>query len=99
MAYWVLTNYSNFIFRFPPEERLRKFGKEGTPEYTANLQKYRAWTIKCLVNTANQFIKSLRENLHCFPSSVCWLVRQIAALLSKSNAVEEKEVRLFFSLT
>ncbi|XP_075226485.1 GTPase activating protein and VPS9 domains 1 isoform X2 [Lycorma delicatula] len=78
--------------RFPPDERLRKFGKEGTAEYAANLQRYRAWTIKCLVNTTNQFIKSLRENLHCFPSSVCWLVRQIAALLIKSNAVEEKEV-------
>lgn len=35
--------------RFLPEERTRRFGKEGTPEYDAALAKYRAWTITKLV--------------------------------------------------
>jgi hypothetical protein len=31
--------------------------------------------------------------MHCFPTGVCWLVRQIAGLLSKSGNIEPKEVR------
>uniref|UniRef100_A0A1B6E0D7 Receptor-mediated endocytosis protein 6 homolog n=1 Tax=Clastoptera arizonana TaxID=38151 RepID=A0A1B6E0D7_9HEMI len=78
--------------RFSPEERFKKFGQEGTPEYAANLQKYRNWTISCLVTTTKRFISSLHENMHCFPTSVCWLVRQISSLLTKGGNVEEEEV-------
>jgi hypothetical protein len=31
--------------------------------------------------------------MHCFPTGVRWLVRQIAGLLSKSGNIEPKEVR------
>lgn len=81
-----------YICRFPSEERLKKFGKEGTPEYKTNLQHYRAWTISCLVTITKRFIASLNENMHCFPTSVCWLVRQISSLLTKSGHIQEKEV-------
>lgn len=80
------------VVRFPSEERLKKFGKEGTPEYKANLQHYRSWTISCLVTITKRFISSLNENMHCFPTSVCWLVRQISSLLTKSGHIQEKEV-------
>lgn len=33
--------------RFPPSERLKKFGKEGTLEYQTKLQQYRHWTVSC----------------------------------------------------
>ncbi|XP_012287140.1 GTPase-activating protein and VPS9 domain-containing protein 1 isoform X2 [Orussus abietinus] len=78
--------------RFPPAERLNKFGKEGTPEYQAKLQRYRLWTIKSLVRITQRFIVSIRENMHCFPTSVCWLVRQMAGLLNKNGNVDPKEV-------
>ncbi|XP_069695345.1 GTPase-activating protein and VPS9 domain-containing protein 1 [Periplaneta americana] len=78
--------------RFPPEERLKKFGPEGSPEYSVRLQEYRKWTNSCLVAITNRFVLSLRNNMHCFPTGVCWLVRQIAGLLSKSGNIEPKEV-------
>nr|CAD7264924.1 unnamed protein product [Timema shepardi] len=78
--------------RFPPEERLKKFGREGTPEFNSRLQEYRKWTNSCLVAVTKRFVVSLRENMHCFPSGVSWLVRQIADLLSKSGKIEPKEV-------
>jgi hypothetical protein len=81
------------LFRFPPEERLKKFGPEGSPEYNIRLQEYRRWTNNCLVAITNRFVLSLRNNMHCFPTGVCWLVRQIAGLLSKSGNIEPKEVR------
>ncbi|XP_063984398.1 GTPase-activating protein and VPS9 domain-containing protein 1 [Diachasmimorpha longicaudata] len=78
--------------RFPPVERMKKFGKEGTPEYQSRLQRYRLWTINSLVRITSRFIISIRENMHCFPTSVCWLVRQMAGLLSKNGNVDQKEV-------
>ena len=78
--------------RFPPAERLKKFGKEGTPEYQAKLQRYRIWTVNSLVRIAQRFIVSIRENMHCFPTSIFWLVRQMAGLLSKNGSVDQKEV-------
>ncbi|KAL0133577.1 hypothetical protein PUN28_000958 [Cardiocondyla obscurior] len=78
--------------RFPPAERLKKFGKEGTPEYQAKLQRYRLWTVNSLYRITQRFIVNIRETIHCFPMSVCWLVRQMAGLLSKNGNVDPKEV-------
>jgi len=78
--------------RFPPAERLKKFGKEGTPEYQAKLQRYRLWTVNSLYRITQRFIVNIRETIHCFPTSVCWLVRQMAGLLSKNGNVDPKEV-------
>ncbi|RZF42444.1 hypothetical protein LSTR_LSTR012632 [Laodelphax striatellus] len=74
--------------RFPAEERLKKFGVEGTAEYEANVRRYRAWTVRSLVQLTQRFIRSLRDNLHCFPSSICWLIRHIAS----TATVPPKEV-------
>ncbi|XP_043477081.1 GTPase-activating protein and VPS9 domain-containing protein 1 isoform X1 [Leptopilina heterotoma] len=78
--------------RFPPVERLKKFGKEGTPEYQAKLQRYRIWTINSLVRITQRFILSIRENMHCFPTSIYWLVRQMAGLLNKNGNIDQKEI-------
>ncbi|KAG5321351.1 GAPD1 protein, partial [Pseudoatta argentina] len=78
--------------RFPPAERLKKFGKEGTAEYQAKLQRYRLWTVNSLYRITQRFIVNIRETIHCFPTSVCWLVRQMAGLLSKNGNVDPKEV-------
>ncbi|XP_014468928.1 PREDICTED: receptor-mediated endocytosis protein 6 homolog isoform X1 [Dinoponera quadriceps] len=78
--------------RFPPTERLKKFGKEGTPEYQAKLQRYRLWTVNSLYRITQRFIVNIRETMHCFPTSVCWLVRQMAGLLGKNGNVDPKEV-------
>ncbi|XP_012231698.1 GTPase-activating protein and VPS9 domain-containing protein 1 isoform X2 [Linepithema humile] len=78
--------------RYPAAERLKKFGKEGTPEYQAKLQRYRLWTINSLHRITQRFIVNIRETMHCFPTSVSWLVRQIAGLFTKNGNVDPKEV-------
>ncbi|XP_066584150.1 GTPase-activating protein and VPS9 domain-containing protein 1 isoform X2 [Prorops nasuta] len=78
--------------RFVAAERLKKFGKEGSPEYQTKLQRYRSWTVTSLYRITQRFIVSIQENMHCFPISVSWLVRQMAGLLSKSGNVDSKEV-------
>lgn len=81
-----------FFFRFTSSEKIRMFGIEGTPEYAARIQKYREWTVNKLVSVTNKFIQSICENIHCFPSSVCWLVRHMYKLLTEAGKLPEKEV-------
>lgn len=83
---------SKAVVRFPLHERQRRFGKEGTVQYTSNLQKYRNWTINKLVNLANKFIAGIRNNLYCFPSSLLWLVKQLYNMVMKARKVEVREV-------
>ncbi|PSN29560.1 hypothetical protein C0J52_22666 [Blattella germanica] len=49
--------------RFPPEERLKKFGPEGSPEYNIRLQEYRKWTNSCLVAVTNRFVNAICTDL------------------------------------
>ena len=85
-----------FIQRLSQEEKIKRFGIEGTDEYKLELEQHRAYTINNLVNVTRNFISSLHENLHCFPSTVCWLVSQIYARLTKANTIPEKEVCLYY---
>jgi len=78
--------------RFLPAERLKKFGKEGTPEYQAKIQHYRLWIVNSLYRITQRFIVNIRETMYSFPRSICWLVRQMAGLLSKNGNVDPKEV-------
>ncbi|XP_052119444.1 receptor-mediated endocytosis protein 6 homolog isoform X1 [Frankliniella occidentalis] len=80
------------VVRFAPDEQLKKFGKKGTPEYDLRLHEYRSWTVVNLVGLVQHFVVSLRENMHCFPTSIRWLVRQISGMLSKSGQLKPKEV-------
>ena len=63
--------------RFPPSERIRHFGKEGTQLYYENLQKYRIWTINKLAAFVNKFVDGIHNNIFCFPQSLSWIIRQI----------------------
>ncbi|XP_014237256.1 receptor-mediated endocytosis protein 6 homolog isoform X1 [Trichogramma pretiosum] len=78
--------------RFSPSEKLKKFGKEGTPDYQTKVQRHRQWIVNSLVQITQKFIVSIRENMHCFPTCICWLVRQMAGLLSKTGNVDPKEI-------
>lgn len=68
------------------------FGVEGTAEYKDCLQKYRLWTVNKLVSITNKFIEHIRAHIHCFPSSICWLVRHIYRLLVNARKLQEKQV-------
>ncbi|CAL4082390.1 unnamed protein product, partial [Meganyctiphanes norvegica] len=83
---------SKAAVRFPPEERLRRFGEEGTPEYAAALGKYRAWTISKLVKITNRFLESIKEAMNCFPWSLSWLVRILYEVLLSAKVTEMREV-------
>lgn len=78
-----------FNFRF---SHLKTCNREESSEYYLKLQNYRKSTVEQLVAMASKFINSLNKNLYCFPSSVCWLVRQIHTLLTAGSTLTEKQV-------
>ena len=83
---------SKAAIRFAPSERLRKFGKEGTPSFVEKLKSHRSFIVNKLVHLTSNFIKGIRENLHCFPPSLARLLRAMYSLLMSSGKAEPKEV-------
>lgn len=56
------------INRYPKFEREKRFGREGTPDFDAAIQKYRATVIDRLVQLTQRFISGLAASVACFPS-------------------------------
>ncbi|XP_050544818.1 GTPase-activating protein and VPS9 domain-containing protein 1 [Daktulosphaira vitifoliae] len=92
----LLKDDEKFLDIDPDKARIRfshlKISNRDSPDYNLKLQSYRKNTVEQLVAIASKFINSLNENLYCFPSSVCWLVRQIHVLLSNGSTLSEKQI-------
>ena len=79
------------VIRFPPAERQRRFGTEGTEEHAANLAAHRKHIIGKLVGHARRFVAGIRANVHCLPAFLAALVRNIFRSM-EANQVEAREV-------
>ena len=77
--------------RFPPQERQRRFGVEGTEEYNANLASHRQSIIAKLAAHAQQFVLSIRDNLHALPSFLTNLIRIIFSSM-EARGIEPREI-------
>lgn len=67
------------LVRFPPHERIRRFGEPGTEPYKEKLVKYRTTIVEKLVLMASRFITSIKNNMHCFPPSLGWIISQVTS--------------------
>ncbi|GAB0092754.1 Receptor-mediated endocytosis protein 6 homolog [Sergentomyia squamirostris] len=70
---------------YPPKERIKKFGKEGTPEHEVKMKEYIRETICSLNLLTSKFIKSLTSNWILFPSTLRWLVQTMCLALKRTN--------------
>ena len=84
--------------RFPPQERARKFGTEGTTEYDRNLNEHRAVVVNKLVALTDRFIVGIRQNLQSFPPSLARLLRTMYTLLMSSGRCADQVWNLQSSL-
>lgn len=76
---------------YTPKERLRRFGLEGTDEYTEKLRNYHRETINGLYGMVKLFIQSLADNWALFPSTLRWVVQTMCHLL-KSVHITDKDL-------
>ena len=61
--------------RFSAPERLKKFGDPSSPEYNDKVNKHRDYVTSRLATLTSNFIRGIRDNLHCFPPSLARLLR------------------------
>lgn len=91
------------LHRFPSQERVRRFGEPTSEDYEKKCNEYRKFIVDKLVILSNRFILSIKNNIHCFPSNLAWLVSQVYRALLKTGRHTEEQVRavcadLVFSL-
>lgn len=91
------------LHRFPSQERVRRFGEPTSEDYEKKCNEYRKFIVDKLVILSNRFILSIKNNIHCFPSNLAWLVSQVYQALLKTGRHTEEQVRavcadLVFSL-
>jgi len=77
--------------RFPPQERVRRFGVEGSDGYEAALAKHRQSIIAKLAAHANRFVVGIKDNFHCLPTFLTTLIRTIFNCM-QARGVEAREV-------
>ena len=77
--------------RFPPQERLRRFGVEGSEEYTAAVARHRKVIIAKLAGHANKFVMGIKDNLHSLPSFLSNLIRIIYKCM-EARGIEAREI-------
>jgi len=81
------------LYRFPPQERTKRFSQPGTDEFDEKTKKYRELTTNKLVSLAERFITSIKNNMYCFPQSLSWIVAQLYSSITKAGKVEPSEAR------
>ena len=81
------------LHRFPPAERLRRFGKPDSDEYAKKTEVYRQRTAKKLMAIASRFVESLKNNMYCFPHSLSWIVAQLFSVMTSRGSVPPAEAR------
>ena len=81
------------LYRFPPAERQRRFGQQGTDAYEAKTAQYRELTANKLASLVERFIASIKNNMYCFPGSLAWTVSQLYHAVTKAERVSPTEAK------
>jgi len=79
------------VLRFPPQERVRRFGIEGSDGYQAALARHRQTIIAKLAAHANRFVVGIKDNFHCLPTFLSTLIRTIFSCM-QARGIEAKEI-------
>ncbi|CAG2223249.1 unnamed protein product [Mytilus edulis] len=82
------------LVRFPAAERQKRFGAEGTPQYAEKMQEYRKFIVDKLVILTNRFVSALKNNMHCFPPALGWLISQVYHILLKTGKHDIDKIRV-----
>ncbi len=81
------------LYRFPAQERNKRFGQPGTLEYEQKTKQYREATAEKLVTLTERFITNIKNSMHCFPQILSWIVCQLYRSVTKAEKVETSEAR------
>lgn len=84
---------STVLSRLQPRMIREKFGDPGTPKSTRKMQDYLEFLQNCLVKLCNKFLKSLKDKIYCFPTSLRWILAQLGNVIRNKTNNDEKKTK------
>ena len=78
------------LSRLQPKTIRDKFGDPGTPKSHRKMMEYSDFLQSCLTNLCNKFLKSLKDKIYCFPTSLQWVFKQLELAIRTKTQNNEK---------
>ena len=72
---------NTILNRLPIKVIREKFGDPGTPKSNRKMSEYIEYQKSCLISLCNKFLKSLRDKIYCFPTSIRWVLMELGTSL------------------
>lgn len=63
------------------------------PEFANNTKLYRTYVTNRLVSFTAKFIEGIRDNIHCLPPSLLWIIKYVYERLTKENRFTDRQIR------
>lgn len=63
------------------------------PEFTSNTKLYKTYVTNRLVSFTAKFIEGIRDNIHCLPPSLLWIIKYVYQKLSNISRFTDRQVR------
>lgn len=68
-------------------------GQHSKPEFASNTKLYRTYVTNRLVSFTAKFIEGIRDNIHCLPPSLLWIIKYVYQRLSEKSTLSDRQVR------
>lgn len=63
------------------------------PEFASNTKLYKTYVTNRLVSFTAKFIEGIRDNIHCLPPSLLWIIKYVYQQLSNEGKLTDRQVR------
>lgn len=63
------------------------------PEFASNTKLYKTYVTNRLVSFTAKFIEGIRDNIHCLPPSLLWIIKYVYQQLSKEGRFTDRQIR------
>lgn len=63
------------------------------PEFASNTKLYKTYVTNRLVSFTAKFIEGIRDNIHCLPPSLLWIIKYVYQQLASANRFSDRQVR------
>lgn len=63
------------------------------PEFASNTKLYKTYVTNRLVSFTAKFIEGIRDNIHCLPPSLLWIIKYVYQQLTVENRFTDRQIR------
>uniref|UniRef100_A0A6G1SMG5 Receptor-mediated endocytosis protein 6 homolog n=1 Tax=Aceria tosichella TaxID=561515 RepID=A0A6G1SMG5_9ACAR len=63
------------------------------PEFASNTKLYKTYVTNRLVSFTAKFIEGIRDNIHCLPPSLLWIIKYVYLKLTEEGKLTDRQIR------